>query len=65
MTGRRDEADQVEITEEMISVGADVLWRYPFWELSPGDAKELAAQVLRSALEERLAKTDVVGCAGE
>jgi hypothetical protein len=45
---------EIEITAEMISAGADVLWRHPLTEnLSPGFCEDLARLVLARALRAR------------
>jgi len=48
--------DKIEITEEMIAAGADVLMADPFLGLGPTSAEDLAEKVLVRALSARLCK---------
>jgi len=43
---------EIVITLAMISAGADVLWRAPFLDCSPSQARDLAREVISSALRE-------------
>jgi hypothetical protein len=47
---RQAGADETEITEEMISVAAEVLWKSPLIEISEGLALVLAEKMIRGAL---------------
>jgi hypothetical protein len=43
-------AHEIEITKEMISAAAEVLWKDPFLGLGPSSAEEIARKMLMAAL---------------
>jgi hypothetical protein len=42
--------DEIEVTEEMVSAAAEILWRDPFAGISPAPAVEMARKMLTLAL---------------
>jgi hypothetical protein len=51
--------DELQITDDMIFVAAEVLWRFPLLEISEGLAEELAKKMLVRALLVHHKKIDV------
>jgi hypothetical protein len=56
--------DEIEITEEMVSAAAEVLWKDPFLGLGESSAEEMARKMLRIALSVRRKRNVAAGLEG-
>ena len=52
---------EIEITPEMISAAAEILWRDPFFMISPTVGEQMALAMLEAAFAVRCKKNDEGG----
>ena len=60
-TNETEKHEEIEVTEEMISAAAEVLWKDPLLEISESWAEEKAREMLLLVWSKHRGKTDAIG----